>query len=142
MMRDASNVADQMFSEGGEVRMFWLADGPDGPSVITSDGVDDTNKDALARQVRAIFRERNVMRYVYVAEAWSANGINCRPSEHPLRREVVFIQGEDGSKQLVAIRDIVRPEGGKPYLAELKIERAGAMEGRLAGLLSDPPVVH
>ena len=59
-----------------------------------------------------------------------------RPSEHPQRREAVYVSAEDGREYLSAKREIIRPDHGKPYLGKLgKIERPDRAGGRFSGLL-------
>jgi hypothetical protein len=108
-----------------------------------------------AALVRAYFDLHDVIRYVYMGEAWTLERI-IRPeeqeeiyrkgiAEHPDRVEVVQLQDEDHEYgQIISARKIIRLVGGKPYLAspeminDLPFIPHGATvqsEGRMVGML-------
>jgi hypothetical protein len=61
------------------------------------------------------------VRYAFVAEAWrGAESASVRPTLDPNRIEVVTLIAEDCRGAIIAIREIVRPANGKPYLGELE----------------------
>jgi hypothetical protein len=151
MLRRASRMAEQMFDEDGEVTSFWLAENAAGEqeTIITPmvfpGGVDaDEAKRMLAAKMREHFKEHNVVRYVFASEAWAAGkDWRGRPSEDPQRKEAVVLSAEDGCKCLSAMRDIVRPQNGKPYLTKLSdIQQQKQTGGRLADLLNEDKEVE
>ena len=105
--------------------------------------------------IGALFDLADVVRYVFIDEAWTLKRM-IRPDEeekiyreglskHPERVEVVMIQGEDRDYgQIAAHRNIIRPAKGKPYLGPLQtlgdlpfVPHGAAVqsEGRMVGLL-------
>jgi hypothetical protein len=146
MMRHASQMAEEMFDEHGEVPMFWLAEPADGErmTIITPvegpPGVAVEVKNEIVAKVRGLFRKHDVRRYAQVCEGWQSSKDNCRPSEDPDRREVVVVVAADEHEYLEALRDIVRPPNGKPYLAKLSdIERPKEIKsGRFSDVLWRP----
>jgi hypothetical protein len=146
MLRRASRMAEQMFDKDGEVTSFWLAETAVGqqqtivtPMVFPPGVPADEAKRMLAKKMREHFKEHNVVRYAHAAEAWKGHDSwPGRPSEDPQRQELVVISADDGCECLIASRDIVRPQGGKPYLTKLSdIEREKQPRGRLMDLLND-----
>jgi hypothetical protein len=147
LLRRASRMAEKMFDEAGEVTSFWLAELADGkqqtiltPMVIPLELSAAEAKCALAEKMREHFRGHGIVRYAHAAEAWMVQDEAWqRPiAEHPRRQEIVSLTADDGNECLAAMRDIVRPPGGKPYLAKLsKIERDKQPRGRLMDLLND-----
>ncbi|RXG91607.1 hypothetical protein [Bradyrhizobium zhanjiangense] len=150
----ASDFCDRTFDVKGEIAPSWHAITATGDRIIEPHPM-FFGKDLAAALIRALFDLRDVVRYVYVGEAWTLNRI-IRPeeqeeifrkgiSEHPDRVEVVQIQGEDSQYgQIIAARNIIRPEGRKPYLGPLQfvndlpfIPQGAAVQssGRLVGML-------
>jgi hypothetical protein len=146
MLRRASLMAEQMFDKDGEVTTFWLTETAAGqqqtivtPMVFPPGVPADEGKQMLAEGMREHFREHDVVRYASAHEAWTKHDSwPGRPSEDPQRREIVSLSADDGRECLLAMRDIVRPQGGKPYLAKIsKIDRTARPQGRLMDLLND-----
>jgi hypothetical protein len=110
-------------------------------------------KDEAVAMMRALFELRDVVRYVYLDEAWILDRINSGPdaippgelerlkregvSKHPDRVEVVMFSCEDrDAGQIMALREIIRNGSGKPRLGPLRYTpRSGYTEGRMVGLL-------
>jgi hypothetical protein len=64
-------------------------------------------------------------------------------STHPLRNEIVLLSAEDRTQTLVALRDIIRSEDGKPRLSALEIDKDNQPAGGLfTGLLQEQRVMH
>ena len=81
-----------------------------------------------------------VTRHAFAAESWMGTEDGAkkglRPSEDPERREGVVIGATDGRECLAAIRDIHRPQHGKPSLGKLsEIKETQRAEGRMFALL-------
>jgi hypothetical protein len=74
----------------------------------------------------------DLLRRVQADMGWRAKG-SGKLADHPLRKEMISFDANDGHEVLVATRDVVRPPGGRPYLGELsEITRPDSMEGRMA----------
>ncbi|WP_338822091.1 hypothetical protein WDM22_38390 [Bradyrhizobium septentrionale] len=112
-------------------------------------------KDVAMVLIRAFFDAKDVVRCVYIGEAWTLKEM-IKPEEadaiirdglenHPDRVEVVQLQGEDHEcGQIMGQRKIIRPESGRPYLGPLQMiidlpfMPAGAhvqSDGRMVGIL-------
>jgi hypothetical protein len=102
--------------------------------------------------MRKLLRSSGADAYVFMDEAWIVESKNkegvpldIAPSEHPDRREIVVITAEDKTSQLIASRNILRPDNGKPSLAPLEIYGEVTLQGRMTNLMSrreDSGTVH
>jgi hypothetical protein len=128
MLRRASKNAEKMFNKFGGIEMHWLVDTPDeSQGLVITPIRRETDEDEFAAAVREQFEAKNVTRFVLVSTAWAI------PDEYddghgsieqmPGRIEVLLLMASDGRERLSAMREIVRPAGGKPYLTSLKIDR-------------------
>ena len=159
MMRRLSRVTEEIFQEVGEIETCWLVDIPgEGQKLIASPiivppGVSPGKmKNYVACAMRELFERLHVTRYAHAAECWigseDAGDTQEWIDEHgslanyPGRREAIVINAEDGDQILFALRTIIRPANGKPYLTKLEIERADDMVGRFTGLLPARPVMQ
>jgi len=140
LLDGASDMAADVFYEVGEIEPTWIAENVDGlVMVLRTPFTDaDISKDIVVRSMRKLFKERNVVRYVFVSEAWIVEFKDHmdagRPSQHPDRREIIMLRGEDINGDVIgATRYILRPEVGKPKLTELKIDE-GEFSGRFTGM--------
>lgn len=154
MLDHASAFCDRHFAKKGEIAPMWHAVTADGQTIIEPHPM-YLGKDMAAAMIRTFFDLRDVIRYVYVGEAWTLNRMIRREeeeeifrkglSEHPDRVEVVQIQGEDRDYgQIIAARNIIRPPKGKPYLGPLQtvndlphVPQGASItsEGRMVGML-------
>lgn len=137
-MRKLSRQAEKTFARYGGIDMSWVAITADGREALVGTPVTKDAKDDLAERMRTFFKEHGVVRFGCVYEAWGAPGVDPqRPSEHPDRMEIIGIQIEDISgEMMMGMRRIMRPAGGKPYLAALELDEQGAPPvGRFSGLL-------
>jgi hypothetical protein len=154
-----SRTAEQHFNRVGGVDPMWLVETASGEQRLIVSPIEAPTalaahdyKDRLAAKMRETFRELDVVRYARAVEAWSAPhgrpdvsrdqaalqyaAIGYTFANHPDRREVVHIAAEDGTEHIFALREIVRPQQGKPYLGKLgEISRPDHIEGRFLGLL-------
>jgi hypothetical protein len=153
MIAVTSRACDVAFRGTGMVAPMWFAVSASGEK-FDVEPPSFLGKDTCVAMVRAFFKTKDVVRYVFVDEAWTIErAINDKAeldsiyrhgvASHPDRVEVVVIQGEDRDcGQIVAHRRIMRPANQRPYLAPLEvlIEPRGAAlqsEGRMVGML--PP---
>jgi hypothetical protein len=150
-IRRASRMAEQVFNEDGVIDMFWLLEKANGEQltlvtpVYADAGHAGPLKDVIAHAVREFCHEHDVRRYVQIAEVWTLKEpCNAREAmlqfgslaNHPQRREIVMLCGDDGREHVTATRNIVRPSTGRPYLEKLgAIDRWDGIEPRWLDLL-------
>src|SRR3981189_715552 len=121
MLDHASGFCDMAFAKKGEIA-------PMGHAITSTGGTSIEphptylGKDMAAAMIRAFFDYEDVIRYVYIGEAWTLQRM-IRPeeregifrkglAEHPDRVEVVQLQGEDHEYgQIIAQRKINTPSG-------------------------------
>jgi len=155
MFYRASQFCDAHFAQRGEIAPMWHAVTSTGRHLIEPHPT-FLGKDMAMLMVRAFFKVEDVVRYVYVGEAWTLDRM-IKPEEeeailrdgienHPDRVEVVQLQGEDDEcGQIMGQRRIIRPESGRPYLGPLEMindlpsipngARLSQSEGRMVGVL-------
>lgn len=126
---------------------MWVAEAKDG--TIMPIVAPLTDKDAVLRVVRGLFKKHQVQRYVFMTEAWTIKVNKDRAdagmefakhrslSEHPDRVEIIMMTAEDRSRCVMGMMTILRPEHGKPKLMPLEMSPADHNEGRFTGLLSE-----
>jgi hypothetical protein len=162
LIRRVSRMAEQHFNDHGDIDPMWLVENAAGeqhmivsPVIAPSPLAAAETKDRIADEMRKHFAEHDIVRYAVAMEAWAVHDPESKQAptteqaaleyaamgytlkNHPDRREIVMFEAEDGTELLTAMRDIIRPANGKPYLGKLgPIERYdGVMMGRWAGLL-------
>jgi hypothetical protein len=153
MLAQASDFAAKRFAQKGVLYPQY--------NMVTSAGEHlhelgpSTDKDTAVAIIRAFMEIKDVVRYVFLDEAWTLYKL-IQPAEferidreglrnHPERVEIVMFQCEDADwGQITAHRLIHRPAGRKPYLGplvtldELAHLPPGSViqsEGRMVGLL-------
>ena len=131
MLDRASRLCEAQFAKRGEIAPIWHAITSSGETLIEPHPM-ILGKDLAMVMIRSFFKAKDVVRYVYIGEAWTLDRM-IRPeeteaifrngiSEHPDRVEVVQLQGEDNAcGQIMAQRKIIRPESGRPYLGPLQM---------------------
>src|SRR4051812_11692741 len=105
LIEHASRFCDSAMRIHGNVAPIWHMITADGEEIVElSPPIDD--KDVSVMMIRILFELRNVVRYVYFAEAWML-AVTGKPSDeerarwseglsnHPDRIEVVTFQAED-----------------------------------------------
>jgi len=140
----ASWKIEKIFRIRGEILAMWHYVKADGEHVIMPPPAVD--KDISCTLMRVLFEIDNVVRYLFIDEAWMAHieddakladwlksGHPVRA--HPKRREIVVFAGEDSESAMQAHRDIIRPQHGKPHLGPLVFDHFTESQGRLIGML-------
>lgn len=154
MLQRASRWADRQFSRAGVVRPVWHAVTARGEHIVMPAQLDD--KDAQARLVRTAFALHNVVRYVFIVEAWVVAGTGTETDKrelmqiaatvglasHPRRQEVVNLVAEEEACCVSCMRHIHRPARGKPYLGPLIEETPVESSGRFVGMLPKSTHTH
>ncbi len=155
MFDRASQFCEAHFATRGEIAPMWHAVTSEGETIIEPHPI-LLGKDIAMVLIRAFFDAKDVVRYVYIGEAWTLRElIESEEVEaimrdgiesHPDRVEVVQLQGEDDEcGQIMGQRRIIRPESGRPYLGPLEMiadlpsipdgARLSQSEGRMVGVL-------
>jgi hypothetical protein len=146
-----SEAAAKVFHLTGRISPMWHAVTREGEHLMTPSPCYD--KDTAVALMRALFELRDVVRYVFIDEAWTVE-VKRRPGEdvealnersrqlggtladHPDRVEVLLLSGEDETAGLCTARRVIhRPPHGKAYLGPLEIDTPNRSEGRMVGLL-------
>ena len=149
MFDQASRFCEAHFARHGEIMPMWHAVTSSGETIIEPHPIY-----LVEALVRAFFDARDVVRYVYIGEAWTLNTLVKREevdalmrdgiADHPGRVEIVQVQGEDREcGQIMGQRKVIRPKEGKPYLGPLEMvgdlipasEHISQSEGRMVGVL-------
>ncbi|WP_166304646.1 hypothetical protein [Bradyrhizobium sp. 2S1] len=154
MFDRASQFCEAHFAAFGEITPMWHAVTSSGETIIEQHP-GYLGKDIAMVVIRAFFDAKDVVRYVYIGEAWTLDRM-IEPGEqeaimrdgltnHPDRVEIVQLQGEDHEcGQIMGQRKIIRPESGRPYLGPLQmvidlpfVPDGATMqsEGRMVGVL-------
>lgn len=129
----------QSFAINHEIMPMWVGEtAKDDPVMVTGRFENDSQKSAMAERVRSLFREKNVVRYAFVSEAWLTK-VNMETGVRSDRMEVVIITAESLEEEpgLSGTRLILRPKGAAPALSDnISVEPLGSNSaGRFKGLL-------
>jgi hypothetical protein len=143
-------AAQELFDQQGAVQPMWIAQTKDGgilPIIISN--MERESKDAVIDELKRMFREHDVVRYVSILEAWALSiktkdalpdsvRLGAPISQHPDRREIIALVAEDKSEGVLSGHFfILRPEHGKPKLSKLeRMPKNSPQEGRFSGLLA------
>lgn len=148
LVKENAEFAAHTFKLTGELVPMWIAECEDGSVLPIM--VPMTDKAMVIRAIRAIFKEKRVKRYVFMTEAWTLVAKDRTPKEaeemqryaenhslanHPDRREIIMVTGEDRENSIMGQMFILRPEHGKPTVSPFEILTMGKLEGRMTGLL-------
>lgn len=145
MIEAASSWVEKHFAKTGRILPMWHAVKANGEHAVVEAPSGD--KDTSVAMVRAFFELNNVVRCLFIDEAWTAQGgkeLNEWVKQHdgnihsyPNRVEIVAFMGEDDRDGMItAHRRIIRGQG-KPKLGPLEFMdwTGGQSEGRLVGML-------
>lgn len=128
LIQFAAKQMELRFKHVGRIYPMWHAESLTDSYVISADMRD---KDLTTAALAAFFRERNVVRFVFMDEAWI---VDRKPGEidklmreggvsaQPDRKEIVMIHAEDVHTSKVYTRQIIRPKKGKARLGPLETD--------------------
>jgi hypothetical protein len=154
LIEHASGFAEEAMRRLGEVAPIWHMLTRNGEEIVELMPPCESKDDAVAL-IRALMAIKDVVRYVYFAEAWfldlrGADNLGAARkaareayekgiADHPDRIEVVTFQGEDAEsgRSMTGQRRIIR-EKGRPYLGPLEFFETTQSEGRMVGMLPKP----
>jgi hypothetical protein len=143
----SSRLCGDLFKVKNEILPMWDAFTKDGRRLLFT--TDMTNKDMTASAIRKVFNEEQVIRYVFITEAWMAyidkgdeRDISKSAMErggvakHPDRIEVLTFMAEDYNDGMAqAHRRIIREEG-TVRLGPLEwVDTSHGSSGRFVGML-------
>lgn len=147
----ASADIDRVFRNTGAIRPMWHAVALDGEELVFP--APSPDKDTAVAMVRALFELRDVVRYVFIDEAWMVGAFGDDVTDakreaarlaaitgataSPDREEVVMFAADDRDEgSLMACRKIIRPSRGRAKLGPLAYDpRGGMVAGRFLGLV-------
>jgi hypothetical protein len=144
----ASGASELTFMTTGSFPPTWHMITADGEHLYS--GPISPDKDTQVALIRALMIIRNIVRYVFIDEAWILERKEIDRAEldrvyqtglknHPDRKEILMFSAEDQSAGMVtAHRDIIREPGRKARLGPLVIDNFTESEGRMVGLLPAP----
>jgi hypothetical protein len=160
LLRRMSRIAEDKFNKDGDIDMIWLVETASGEQslivspIIVSDAFGAHRvKNLLEAKMREMFADLNIVRYARASECWTSKNFACGGTTDdelaqryaaightlenaPDRHEIVYIEAVSNHEYLAAMRDIIRPQHGKPYLSKLgEIERPKSVQGRWLDLL-------
>jgi hypothetical protein len=146
MIDAASRQIEKLFARRGQVFPMWHAVPMEGPELVFAPPRKD--KDEALAMVRALFDLNNVVRCIFIDEAWMAGpelteAEEKQAAEHGVvslkkKHEIVMFCAEDHNGTTMARRTIIRPKGKKAYLGPLEFFPEGmcnSFEGRMAHML-------
>lgn len=141
-VEEVADKIDIVFNHSLEIVPMWHIIAGDGEELILPSIAPD--KDMACLFAQAFMAVTEAKRYVFIDEGWMAFvkdeskiPISGGVKEIPGRKEIVMFMAEDIDEgTIMAHREIIRPEGKRPYLGPIKISDSGGVsEGRFCGLL-------
>jgi hypothetical protein len=129
-----------VFAAQGCIDPMFFGTDAQGACIILCPAFDnDEQKEAAAAEARAIFKAKNIIRYVFCSEAWALTVPTTtdaipRPSKHPDRIEVVIVEAEDKSGKNLSVHMLIQRKGDTVTLGEPKYF-GDTSSGRFIGLL-------
>lgn len=140
------DAAKHLFDTQGEVHPMWIIENNKGeitPMIVPMVG----DKNEIAKAVGKALKELKAVRYVSIIEAWTLEPkskelpesikLGAPVSQHPDRREVIWIIAEEKGGSIAGMYYILRPEKGKPVLSPFKtLPKSEHQEGRFVNLLA------
>jgi hypothetical protein len=155
MLRRMSRRAEQIFTEDDMLPPTWLFERGDGEQIMMAtpielpegDPAPAAYKQAVSDAMREFICNNGVVRYAFASEVWIGAPDNLG------RKEGIYVGAEESSARLEGLRDIIRPQHGKPYLGRLELHdlnrpglgarsRATRFMGLLLGSDGSMGVVH
>lgn len=134
-----------IFSVQGTVRPAWhLVTADHMYYVAVTSWKDEEEKLATVEAMRRFIADRGVTIMALVAEAWQAEVASREEAfekaghvdQMPGRQEIVFVTGEDSTRCVQTVWEVVRAGGEKPTLRELGHRTAAReQEGSMVGFL-------
>ncbi len=144
LLEKATENIQRMFDEQGEILPMWHTQTINGEDLVLSTPLGDTDqKDLLTEALRAFFKEKGVVRYVFMTEVWfkavkEGERFEGEVRHQPDKKEAVMLIGEDrdtGATVHVQL-EIDRSKGKPALLPPSKFY--GGVAGRFANMFVEP----
>jgi hypothetical protein len=144
LLRRHEKATLKEFHENGEIGPAkMLMENEHGHRLLVMMALDG---EGMAKAGRDAIKGFGAVRYALCMESWfllpgEHEGLNMRPSEHPLRHEGIWFHAEDIKGERATISyEIKRREGAKPWLEKMNVDSDPyATTGRLLDLFSEGP---
>ena len=126
-----------LMQEPRELPPTWLiANGEGLVTIVVTPFGDDEEKDAVVAQMRKMMRDKNIVAYCHLAEAWMGKAASTvRPRDDPERIEIVTAMAYTATEDECAAWKIKRSANDLPIELEL-LERSKGASGRFSWLLT------
>lgn len=141
--------AKQIFDGDDQIIPTWFGETRGGEMVCISTPFDsEMSKNLSVMAVKKLFKEREVVRYIFMSEAWVASRPTAEaargvvPSEDPDRKEIVMFNGEGDGQRVHAFMPIIRPEDGEATLGEITGRDFTNLQGRMTGILYEGSIIN
>jgi hypothetical protein len=121
VLHHAAQMAEQMFDKDGRIDPLWLIETAEGERhmVTTPHPPGMSSQEFMSAlwemMFGVVFKKLGMVRY---ARAASVVVVDDEPVIAPLRYEIA-LEADDGCEILRAVREIIWPPSGKPYLAKM-----------------------
>lgn len=153
LMEVMAGFAEMFFKENGNISPMFTIFGGDGQTIIPVLALwtNDAEKEAVSDAVVKLIEKHNAIRVGFMVEAWLVLGqddpnidIDSSPSQHPKRREAIFLTVEDMfGKALSGYLEIIRDDAGKGSLKKIELMPADAKsEGKFSHLFKKTESLH
>jgi hypothetical protein len=150
---NASSAVESIFAVDGELMPMWHLVTADGEYIMASPG--GMEKDLATEAIRAIIKEKNIVRYIFIDEAWVVQSTvkdealkkimdeGSSLAEHPGRREfVIFCAEERNGGFILGRREILREQDKPPTLGQIEFADEGEFSGRFVGMFDSQSDIH
>ena len=130
--------------EGGEVINYILGQTAGGEILcLLVPWGSDIEREQMLKAVREVFRERTVISYLHISEAWRGHNAGLQPSKDPEREECLMIVGVDFAGERVARSFTIKRHGnGKRSLTEDRLDGMHELDGSFLRLLDADKTLH
>ena len=137
--QDTVSYAKKRFSSQGEMGMTFTGYTKNSRIMVFGFVMEGREEDkySLYKFVEAIFYAFNIIHYTVLTEAWFSK-TNKRPSQDPIRKEILMVVSTSYDRTRMVTFDIVKD--GKTKKLENQSESKGYSNGSLTTLL--PPIGH
>jgi hypothetical protein len=123
MLHHMSRIVEERFEERGEIPMVWALESPQGIGVISARVVNTLSpedghaaKHMISKALQRGLIEWNVTRFVQATEVRVGEKQDGWVANDPDRHEAIDFRAHARGETLVAMRVIIRPPHGQPYL--------------------------
>lgn len=144
LLQHAEEFVHDQFGAEGHFTPMWFAETKSGDRLgILTPFESGTSKDVISQVIKQMFRDKQVVRFIFATEAWSLDPMPTRMEDiptgsianHPDKVEVLMLNGEDVNGETITALFKIKRDKEKPYLDDYKVHRMTGGEGRFTGML-------